>query len=477
MTLSSSTLVLPNDFAPLKIHKIPHAHLIGIAGCGMRALADVLDAAGWEVRGSDMQSDTGLDPRFQIYRGHQADAIDHDLDLVVYSDAVPRGNVELRRARQLGVPTLSYPQMLARLMESRAGVAIAGTHGKSTTTAMTGEILLAAGFDPTVVLGATPIGRTSGGRWGRGRWMVVEACEYRANFRHLKPEMAAILNIEPDHFDTFGSPQELETAFARFAGQIPEEGLVLARAECAATQRAIANLACSSESFGLTPAATWQATELRERRGFYSFRVRCRERFVCDVKLLVPGRHNVLNALAAAALASHCGATGTAIRVGLERFAGLHRRLELLGEPQGIALVDDYAHHPTEVTASLTTVRQIYPNRPIWCVFQPHQASRTASLLDEFARSLQNADKIIVAPIFRAREGAERPGEVTAADLAARVVERGHSAIQLASAAEIQHHLLQSLRPGDVLITLGAGDLGTVAHELGKGLRTFRQAS
>src|SRR5262249_14913538 len=161
---------------------------------------------------------------------------------------------------------------------------------------------------------------------------------------------------------------------------------------------------CTRETFGLSGDATWQACELRERRGCHSFRIRCRERFVCDVKLRVPGRHNVQNALAAAALASHCGATGSAIRLGLERFAGLHRRLELVVDRPELTVVDDYAHHPTEVTAALATMRQMFPDRRLWCVFQPHQASRTRHLLDEFAASLQNADKIIVTDVFRARE-------------------------------------------------------------------------
>jgi UDP-N-acetylmuramate--alanine ligase len=215
---------------------------------------------------------------------------------------------------------------------------------------------------------------------------------------------------------------------------------------------------------------------LRERRGLYSFRIRCRERLVCDVKLCVPGRHNVSNALAAAALASHCGATGTAIRGGLERFAGLVRRLEWIGEHREIAILDDYAHHPTAVAASLATVRQMYPERRLWCVFEPHQVSRTRHLLDEFARSLQNADKIIVAEIFRAREAREESGEVTAAQLAARAAALGSDVVQLASAAEIEDHLNHSLRPGDVLVTIGAGDIGRVAHDLDQGFRTFRQA-
>jgi len=203
----------------------------------------------------------------------------------------------------------------------------------------------------------------------------------------------------------------------------------------------------------------------------------CRERRVCDVKLPVPGVHNVLNAVAAAALATHCGADGDAIRAGLERYVGLRRRLQLLGEVREIAIVDDYAHHPTEVAASLATLRQMYPGRPLVCVFQPHQASRLARLLDEFARSLHNADTQVVADVYRAREESPGDDEITSAHLCERLLAAGCDARHLATASEIQDHLRQSLRPGDVLVTMGAGDIGTVAHELGKGLRTFRKAS
>lgn len=460
----------------VRIHKVPKAHLVGIAGAGMSSLAEVLDAAGWEISGSDLNAQFAASSRFQVHALHDAGHVDDELDLLVYSDAVPEDNPEVVRARALGVSVLNYPQMLGRLMESQRGAAIAGTHGKSTTTAMAGEILSTAGFDPTVVCGARSIVGNSTGRFGRGRWMLAEACEYRDNFRRLNPQLAVILGIEPDHFDCFATPAELEAAFARFAARVPDDGLVLARADCAATARAIANLRCATESFGFAPSAAWHATELRERQGFYTFQVRYGERMVCEVKLHVPGRHNVLNALAAAALASHCGASASAIRGGLERFAGLRRRLQLLGEVRQVAILDDYAHHPTEVVATLATIRQMYPERRLWCVFQPHQASRTRYLLDEFAASLQNADKIIVGEIVRARETAEPTGEVTAADLAARVVEHGGDALQLASVAEIHDHLRQSLRPGDVVVTMGAGDIGRIAHELGQGLRTYRQA-
>ncbi|MEX0977410.1 MAG: cyanophycin synthetase, partial [Pirellulales bacterium] len=332
------------------------------------------------------------------------------------------------------------------------------------------------GFDPTVVVGASPIGGRSGGRFGLGRPMVVEACEYRESFRHLRPELAAILNIEPDHFDCFDSPAELEDAFARFAQAVPSSGLVLAQAECAAARRACAELACASETFGLSRDATWQATAVSQRRGYYSFELRCCERLVCEVKLPVPGLHNVQNALAAAALASHCGASGQAIREGLERFAGLRRRLQLLGEVRDVALVDDYAHHPTEVAATLSTLREMYADRRLWCVFQPHQASRLARLLDGFAKSLQIADKIVLAEVYRAREEPPLGDEATAEHLRLRLEALGSDVVQLASAAQIRDHLRQSLTAGDVLVTMGAGDIGRVAHELGKGLRTFRKA-
>lgn len=454
----------------------PRAHLIGIAGAGMRSLAEVLEAAGWQISGSDLAVDALAGTPFVVRRGHDAEAIDPAIDVVVHSSAVPGDNPELCRARQLGITTLSYPQMLGRLMQSRSGVAVAGTHGKSTVTAMTGEMLAAAGLDPTVVVGAAPVGGRSGGRFGEGRWLVAEACEYRAGFCHLKPEMAAILNIEPDHFDCFDTTADLEAAFSRFAHAVPADGLVIAAADSTAVERVCAQLDCDIETFGLGPEATWRAVHLEARRGYYGFQICCRHKRVCDVKLPVPGRHNVVNALAAAALASHCGATGAAIRDALEQFVGLRRRLQLLGEVRDVALVDDYAHHPTEVAATLATLRQMYPERRLWCVFEPHQTSRLARLLDEFAESLQNADRIVLADVCCAREEPPTAGAITTADLACRVAGLGGDVVQLASAGKIRDYLRALLRPGDVVVAMGAGDIGTVAHELGKGLRTFRKA-
>lgn len=463
------------QFAP-RMHASPRAHLVGIAGSGMRALADVLFAAGWTISGSDLRADALSAIPYTTWTGHDAAAVNDSLELIVHSDAVPTTNPELERARALGVPVLSYPQMLAELMKPRQGAAIAGTHGKSTTTAMAAEILSVAGLDPTVIYGATPVAGHSASRLGRGRWLLAEACEYRANFRHLQPQTAVITGIELDHVDCFNSLADVEQAFAEFVAKLPAEGLLLAKAECESTRRATRDVSCPIETFGCTGAATWRGTMLRERRGYYSFQLRCRGRLVCDVKLSLPGRHNVDNALAAAALASHCGAGASAIRQGLDRFAGLQRRLELVADNGSIAVVDDFAHHPTEVAAALATVRQIYPDRRICCVFEPHQASRTGRLLDDFASSLHNADKIVVAEVYRARESGEVPGGATAAELAARLSERGADTVHMLTYPEIERHVHDLLRPGDVLVTLGAGDIGTIAHGIGQGIREIRKA-
>lgn len=456
-------------------------HLVGIAGAGMRSLADLLDQAGWQVSGSDLVAGSLVGAPYEVHDGHDAERIDPSLDFVIHSDAVPAENPERIRANELGVRSMSYAQMLGRLMETRRGVAVAGTHGKSTTTAMTGEILLAAELDPSVVVGAAPIGALAGGRQGDGDWMVVEACEYQGNFQYLAPELAAILNVEPDHFDCYATHAELEQAFWHFARRVPSSGLIVARHECASTMRVAGELSCAVETFGESAAATWRAAEVSQRRGYYRFKLTYRDCEVCEVSLPVPGIHNVWNAVAAAALASHCGASGAAIRQGLERFVGLRRRLQLLGELRDVALLDDYAHHPTEVAASLATLRQMYPGRRIVCVFQPHQASRLARLLDDFAVSLHNADIVVVADVYRAREEADTL-LATGADAAGsdglcrRLSEHGCEALRASTSREILQILKQRLRPGDVLVAMGAGDIGTVAHELGQGLRTIRQA-
>jgi len=468
--------------APWVLRDSPHAgraHLVGIAGAGLRSLAEVLLGWGWQLSGSDLAPDPALPlaaAGARIYQGHAAAHLTARTDLVIHSDAIPPANPELRRAAELGIPTLSYFEMLGRLMSSRRGLAVAGTHGKSTTTAMAAGLLVGAGLDPTVVCGAAPLGGHSGGRPGRGDLMLVEACEYRGNFLHLPAEQVVILGIEPDHFDYYDSLDQLQRTFARFARSVPQTGLVLAQHECAATARATAGLRCRVETFGFDPGADWSARHLSSRRGAYGFGIFRHGRRLCQVRLQVPGRHNVLNALAAAALAWQNGVGPRQIAAGLSRFAGLRRRLEVLGSCRGVLLLDDYAHHPTEVAATLQTVRQMCPGRRLWCVFQPHQTSRTEHLLDGLATSLQNADKVVVADIFCAREPAPQPGQVTAADLARQVRGGGGQVFDVHTTEPIVRLLQTRLVPGDVLITMGAGDIGKIHDAFADRLRKYRAA-
>lgn len=524
------------------------AHLVGVAGSGMSALAEVLSGWGWRVSGSDLCPDALDQPPFvlwtsapeparagvvsrqppedrphratsgavvRVYRGHQAEHLPADAELVVASDAVPRDNVELRAAEARGLPGVSYFEMVGRLMQGASGLAVAGTHGKSTTTAMLAAILTAAGRDPTVFCGAAPPGRASGGRAGRADLVLAEACEYRQHFLHLSPRRALLLGVEPDHFDCFPSEQSLHEAFERFVDRLPRDGLLVVSGGCPVAPRIARRAACPVESFlvedepnrctapadvargagrtgplasepGTPPraepadrlavGADWIARNVQCVDGRYRFDLCYRGSWLGCVELRVPGRHNVANALAAAALAWHEGVAPAAIVAALEGFAGLRRRLEHVGRFGGVELFDDYAHHPTEVAAALAALHSWRPGRRLWCVFQPHQASRTARLLDALARSLHNADSVFVAEVYRAREGPPKPGEATAADLAARIRDFGGDARTQHGTEAILAALGRELRPGDVLVTIGAGDIRKVCDGVARRFREDRAA-
>ena len=300
---------------------------------------------------------------------------------------------------------------------------------------------------------------------------MIEACEYRENFLQLRPNQLVLLNIEADHFDFYRSREQLEDSFLKFARQTVDGGLVIAWQECEAAKRIAAESGRQTVTFGLSRGADWRAINLEHSLGRYRFDIERHGKKLTHVTLRVAGRHNVLNALAAAALARHCGVTSEQIAQGLAAFRGLKRRLEVRQRWGGVPWIDDYAHHPTEVKAALAAVRQMYPRRRIWCVFQPHQASRLAALLDELATSLHNADKVAVAEVFRAREGSAGFGEVTAADLANMLEAGGQDVQDEYQPAAIARRLSNELQPGDVLLTMGAGDLGKIFNEFHERLR------
>jgi UDP-N-acetylmuramate--alanine ligase len=331
---------------------------------------------------------------------------------------------------------------------------------------MVAAILDAARFDATVVVGASGLDGTPVARDGRGQHFLTEACEFRSNFLHLAPQHAAVLNVEPDHFDCFSTDDKLDRAFGQFMCRVPSHGQLIVNGHCARTMRLACGLACPVITFGPSAADDWRAAGIRLRSGCADFELVHVRRSLGRVCLQVPGHHQIDNALAAAALASSAGADDGAIVKGLEAFRGLKRRLQELGEFAGVQIIDDYAHHPTEVAVVLSTVRQMFRGRRLWCVFQPHQASRLTRLFEGFATSLSGVDKLAVADVFRAREGDCTPGEPAARDLARAVASTGTDVLQVHALNDILEQVHAALRPGDVVLTLGAGDVGTVAHAL-----------
>ena len=354
----------------LLIHKPPNAHFVGIAGNGMRALATVLMQRGWTVTGSDLQPAAAhklIARGAKVASDHSADHVPGGATLVIYSEAIPAENVERKRAEQLGIPTCSYAQMLGQITASKslAGgeiaaepvktLAVAGTHGKSTVTAMAAQILIRAALDPTVICGAaevTPsrggIGAT-GGRNGNGPFTLIEACEYRDNFLELTPDVAVLLNVEPDHFDYFRTSEQLSASFAKFVERVPEDGFLIAGHDNHLAHTIAVQSDRKMTTFGIEDGVDWQATKLEHSRGRYRFDIVRHGSRLTTISLTVPGRHNVLNALAAAALARRCGASAQQIAQGLAAFRGLKRRLEVRSRFGTVPWVDDYAHHPTEV--------------------------------------------------------------------------------------------------------------------------------
>jgi len=456
---------IPNRISDKDLHTCSHIHMVGIAGSGMSSLAAVLAGWGYRLSGSDANIEQAAPLGrlgISLFQGHRAALLPAEAEAVVFSDAVPRNNPELLRAAQLGLPILSYFQALGQMCRSQRTIAIAGTHGKSTTTAMLGHLLAQAGEDPTIFCGARPLGGGLGGRAGGRQVMVAEACEYRENFLHLAPQAAALLNIEDDHFDFYRSPEQLDFAFASFVQKLPANGLLLVRQDCPRAIEAARTAGCRVETFGLDKGADWAGAELKEHNGRYQLEILRAGKPWGQIRLPIPGLHNAFNALAAAGLGAWCGLSAQQVTSGLATFPGLHRRLERVGRWGGAEWIDDYAHHPTEVGAALSAVREVYPRQRLWTVFQPHQASRTARLLDEFAASLDNSDRLFIAEIFRAREGRLQPGEVTAEDLAERVRARGGRVPPVHGLDAISQWLSLRLGAGDVLLTLGAGDVRRV---------------
>ena len=455
-------------------------HMIGIGGSGMRAVAGMLLDHGAVVTGSD-SADSGAVQRLiqagaAINIGQQASNIPDECGLVVYSAAIHEHNPELAGARQRGLEAIKYSRMLGRLMAEKVGIAVAGTHGKSTTSAMVAYALRQAGVEPSFIIGATvdQLGGPSG--VGGGKHFVAEACEFDRSFLDLTPALAAVLNIEEDHLDCFKDIDDIVEAFRAFVGRIPSDGLLVLNGEDRNCMAIAGSARCEVQTFGMAKHCNWCGIPRRTDQGRVGMDVLFNGERFCRIRTPLAGLHNAYNVLAAAALLYQTGIDYRRMPRRLECFRGVRRRMMLKGAAGGVTVVDDFAHHPTEIQATLRALREAYQPRRVMCVFQPHQYSRTRFLLKDFARSFGTADEVILPDIYFVRDSDREKDYVSASDLAAQIRLNGGSATYLGGFEEIVSHLHEGLRDGDLLVTMGAGDIWKVADDIIQWLGTHRQA-
>jgi UDP-N-acetylmuramate--alanine ligase len=449
-------------------------HLVGIGGIGLSAIARVLHGWGYTVSGSDREP-TALTQALAnegivVYAGHQAEQIG-EADLVVVSSAVPADNPEVLEATRRGVPVLKRDEFLGELTAGKTTIAVAGTHGKTTTSAMISWILVEAGLDPTFVVGGVLQNLGTNARAGQGPHFVIEADEYDRTFLGLKPSVAVITILEHDHPDCYPTFEEMRAAFDRFARRLVPGGLLVV---CGEDDEALHLAGQPTEpaleepvqqrriqTYGLDRNWDWRADGVQLGNSA-AFEVWHGAQRLGTCALQVPGRHNVLNALAALAASTGVGVDFGTAAAALTCYRGTERRFQLKGQVAGVTVVDDYAHHPTEIRVTVAAARLKYPGRPLWAVFQPHTYSRTAALLEGFAQAFDQADHVLVTDIYAARE--QNVLGVSGADLVARMNHPSARYVEgLAPAAET---LLAEVRPGDLVVTLGAGDVFLVGERL-----------
>ncbi len=453
----------------LSAKDIKRIHFTGIGGISMSGLAEILAGQGYIVTGSDMKASSITQKLekmgIKITIGHMAENVT-GADLVVYTAAVNSSNPELIAAAQIGTPCIDRATLLGELMKGYPGsIAVSGTHGKTTTTSMISLIMLEEGLDPTIHIGGEldAIGGTT--RVGDSDYFIAEACEYTGSFLKLHPYLAVILNIEFDHADYFKDFQHIKNTFLKFAKLVPENGYLLVYGDDPAAVEIMEQVPCNKETFGLGGEGyTWSAADITfDDTGCAAYTLLHHNEPIAEIRLRVPGIHNIVNSLAAIAACSIMGCSMDSIIKALQKFGGTHRRFELKGISDGITVIDDYAHHPTEVAATLKAAKNCKHSR-IWCVFQPHTYTRTKSLMGEFSLAFENADIIIVTDIYAARE--TDTGEVNSGTLADKISSNGKQTLYIKDFEDIVAYLDKNACSGDLIITMGAGDIYKVGEML-----------
>ncbi|HJZ86523.1 MAG TPA: UDP-N-acetylmuramate--L-alanine ligase [Polyangia bacterium] len=444
-----------------------HTHFVGIGGIGMSGIAEVLLNLGYRVTGSDLK-DSETTRRLaqlgaRIWIGHRAGNL-ADADVVVISSAVRPDNPEVAAARTRKIPVIPRAEMLAELMRMKYGVAIAGSHGKTTTTSLVATVLVAGGLDPTAVIGGKLAAFGSNARLGRGDYLVAEADESDGSFLHLAPTVAVVTNIDPEHLDHYGSLAALEDAFVEFVGRTPFFGIAVLCLDHPRVQALLARCDKRIASYGLSPQADYRAENVRAAGLEMRFSAVAYGQPLGEVSLRMPGVHSVANALAALAVADFLQIPFAVYQSALASFGGVGRRFTVRGEQAGVMVVDDYGHHPAEVRATLAGARAGFGRRLV-VAFQPHRYTRTHALLDEFAVAFHDAAEVLVCDIYPA--GEDPIAGVSAARLVDAMRARGHrGARHVPTRADLAAAAVALLQPGDIFLTLGAGDIWQTGDEL-----------
>ena len=455
------------------LERIRRVHLVGIGGSGMSGIAELLANLGFDVSGSDLEATQVTDrldsiSHVKVLIGHAARHVE-GAEVVVTSAAIGDSNVERHEASRLEIPIIARAQMLAELMGLREGIAVSGSHGKTTTTSMIAFVLERAGMDPTAVIGGRFSAFGSGVRLGRGRYMVVEADESDRSFLMLRPSIAIITNLDREHLNAYGSLEQLQDAFVEFANHIPVGGCVVACADDKGLRPVLSRVERSLVTYGL---AHPKAALFGSSPEFGDFGGRCivlhrdpsAVQVLGELHLQVPGRHNLLNALAAVATVSRVGVDFKTAAAALAEFRGVDRRFQVIGEAGGVLVVDDYGHHPTEIAAVLDAARQSLKRRLV-VVFQPHRYSRTAELHAEFGPALAGADSVLLTEIYAAGESAIEG--VSLAQLASEIREgSGRPVIEVPDLENVIQAILAEVSAGDAVLTLGAGSIAGIAPRL-----------
>jgi len=450
--------------------RIQHIHFVGVGGIGMCGLAELLHNQGYRVSGSDRRDGPTLE---RLRRQGIAVAIGHagnqvgDADVLVHSSAVREANPELREARRRKIPVIPRAEMLAEMMRMKDGIAVAGSHGKTTTTSLVAHVLDASGLDPTAVIGGRVLaaGRDpSGAKLGRGDLLVAEADESDGSFLRLAPIIAVVTNIDPEHLDHYGSFAALEEAFTEFANRVPFWGLAVVCFDHPGTQAILPRLSRRVTTYGFSPQADLVATQVEPDGWGMRFRVQRHGVELSGLRIRLPGVHNVANALATLAVSLELEVPFERIAVGLESFLGIERRFERKGEAAGVCVVDDYAHHPAEIRATLASARALHPGRVV-AVFQPHRYSRTRDCFEDFSTAFNAADLLVLTDIYGAGE-AKLPG-IEATLLADAIRAHGHRDVRYVGELEaIAETLPAELVSGDLVLTLGAGNVSGLGPRL-----------